>query len=337
MHVSNPSATCLLIRSLQAATHRRRLHEVSDTAVSPAYYADAVKVAGILLQSTDPGAGWASAGDNGVYIAVANQPGRNYKGLVPAALAVGPVRDATGTKSNYDVTNNVAVRFSEGLLGSCTDENGAEITATDSCVVPTVAIYATNPANAVDAAAPTDSSMPDGFAPVSGVVTLRVGGADTGALPCTAPGCTASLRAPVTETATPSMLYQCFQVVAGQIKLSTDAVASPASRAIEVIAGQAPTFTCDVKQAGSYLVGRYPDPNYKAGVPEHDYSNIPNLVSGSPNIRDVGHCRPQCGFSRHAQGLESTQKCLPDASGAVFMWHTERWRDALASWKLGQP
>lgn len=65
----------------------------------------------------------------------------------------------------------------------------------------------------------------------------------------------------------------------GQLKLSADAVATTASHAVEVVVGQVPAFTCSVKQAGSYLVGGYPDPDYRAGVGETIYNNLTSLVS----------------------------------------------------------
>jgi hypothetical protein len=292
--------------SPQAVTHpvRRRLHQV---AFRPVYYADAVEVAGLLLQSADPAAGWLSAGDNGVYTAVANQLGRSYKYLAPA-LAVGPALAAGGSKSDSSVANNVAVSFSENLLGSCKDENGADIIDSGSCVVPTATMYGTNPADGVVNAAalthPADASVPAGFVAVSGVVTLRVGGTDGGALPCAVPGCTASLRMPLLQAPAPSQLYQCFQVVDGQIKLAAKVVATTASHAVEQQPGQVPTFTCSVKEAGSYLVGRYADPNRSDGVPQTVYSNLTNLVSGS---QGVAHYRTQCSFISHPQCLESTQ------------------------------
>lgn len=242
-------------------------------------------VVDLLLVGTDPAAGWASGGDNGVYVGVTNHPGRSYQGLA-TALAVGPVQNADGSKADAAVKNNVAISFSGNLLGSCTDANGQPITGDDTCVVSTVAIYATDPAGAVSdptaLTSPADASVPAGFAAVSGAVTLKVGPADTGVLPCAVAGCTANIRVPVFERADPSKLYQCFQVINGVLVLSTAAVATTASRAIEGAVGEVPAFTCNVKQAGSYLVGKYPDPNYRAGAAESEsvYNNLTTLVSG---------------------------------------------------------
>lgn len=180
---------------------------------TPAYLdAATLDVADLLLQATDPGAGWASSGDNGVYVAVTNQAGHSYQGLSPAALAVGPVADASSSRSDASVRDNVVVTFSGDLLGSCPDQDTGVVAASDSCIVPVVAIYATDPAGAMDAAAAKDASVPDGFEAVSGAVTLKAGGADSGALPCVDEGCTATLRFPVMEAAAVSQLYQCFQV-----------------------------------------------------------------------------------------------------------------------------
>lgn len=252
----------------------------ADTFV-PVYLDQAlVDVAALLQQAADPGAGWASSGDNGVYIGVANQPGRQYQGLTTAAVAAGPIATSSGTKADAADRDNVVVTFSGNLQGNCTDENGVAITNSDSCVVPVATIYVTDSAGAVDPAIEPDISVPSGYAPVSGAVTLEVAGTDKGALPCTAATCYATLRFPVMETANASKLYQCFQVVDGQVVLSSGSVASAASRAIDAgNTGDVPTFSCNVKQAGTYLVGKYPDPNYGEGVAESPYANITGLVS----------------------------------------------------------
>lgn len=239
---------------------------------------DASTVADLLLASTDPGAQWASSGDNGVYVAVANQPGRSYKALV-SALAVGPVADATGTRADASIKDNAVVSLSDNLVGSCTDDNGVAVSG-DACIVPSVAIYATDPAGALNAGASLTDSVPDGFQPVSGVVTIKIGGVSSGSLPCSAVGCTASIRFPVMESANRSQLYQCFQVVNGQVLLSAAAVEGTASRAIDAVAGDVPTFTCKVKQAGTFMVGKYPDPSYtQEGIAETTYTNVTDLVS----------------------------------------------------------
>jgi hypothetical protein len=190
--------------------------------------------------------------------------------------------DATGSRADPAIKDNMVITLSDNLVGSCTDSDGNAVTDS-SCVVPTVAIYATDPAGAINAAAPEAASVPDGFSAVSGVVTLSVAGSSSGLLPCFTAGCTAAIRFPVMETADMSKLYQCFQVVGGQVALNAEAVASTASRSIEAAVGVAPTFSCNVKQAGSYLVGRYPDPSYKEGVAESLYASETGLVS-------VCHC-----------------------------------------------
>jgi hypothetical protein len=256
-----------------------------------AYLEDASSVANLLLSSTSPGAGWASSGDSGVYVGVANLPGRSYLGL-ETVVAVGPVADTTGSRSDASDKSNVVITLNGNLAGSCTDENGQPITASDTCVVPTEVIYATDPAGAIDSANPVDATVPSGFEAVSGVVTLRVGSAMDGNLPCATAGCTATLRVPVFETRDVSKLYQCFQVVDGKVVLSADAVATAASRDITAQAGSAPTFSCNVKQAGSYLVGKYPDPRYSAGVSESVYNNLTTLVSiaGMAKGRGIDDC-----------------------------------------------
>lgn len=287
---------CAAVRlRAQAMGPSRRLQQDNKTAPAPAEepvveaapafvpaYLDAatLDVADLLLQATDPGAGWASSGDNGVYVAVANQAGRSYQGLTTAALAVGPVADVSSSRSDASLRDNVVITFSGDLLGSCPDQDTGVVAPSDSCIVPTVTIYATDPAGAIDASAPKDASVPDGFEAVSGALTLKAGGADKGLLPCAIEGCTATLRFPVREAAVASKLYQCFQVVDGVVVLSGEAVASQASRAIDAgNTGDVPTFSCAVKQAGTYLVGKYPDPNYREGAAESPYASITGLVS----------------------------------------------------------
>jgi hypothetical protein len=290
------------------------VEEEPAAAFAPAYMdAATLDVADLLLAATDPGAGWASSGDNGVYVAVANQAGRNYPGLA-AALAVGPVADASSSRSDASVRDNVVVTFSGDLLGSCPDQDTGVVAASDSCVVPTVAIYATDPAGAIDAAAAKDASVPDGFEAVSGALTLKAGGADSGLLPCAVEGCTATLRFPVMEPAAASKLYQCFQVVDGVVVLSGEAVASQASRAINAgNTGDVPTFSCAVKKAGTYLVGKYPDPNYREGVAESPYASITGLVSFA-SVWLLVFCTTQ--FSQQ-HALLSSQGCLHVGGCAV--------------------
>lgn len=244
---------------------------------APAYLDEAMMdVTALLQQATDPGAGWASSGDNGVYIGVANQAGRSYPPFVNGALAAGPIAAEGGAKAAADSRDNVVITFSGNLQGTCE----GELEPVDSCVVPVAIIYATDPDGAVDPAAAKHSSVPDGFEAVSGAVTLRVGGEVSGLLPCVTAGCYATVQFPVMETAAASKLYQCFQIVNGQTILSSEAVRSAASRAIDAgNTGDVPTFSCEVKQAGTYLVGKYPDPNYTEGVPESPYASLTGLVS----------------------------------------------------------
>lgn len=54
------------------------------------------------------------------------------------------------------------------------------------------------------------------------------------------------------------------------------------------MAGDVPTFTCNVKQAGSYVVGKYADPSYTQGVPESVYTNATDLVSSVLSMQLVG-------------------------------------------------
>lgn len=261
---------CLLPCLLQAPGHARSLQETTNTTTPsfvPVYMADATAIVDLLLQSTTPATQWASSGDNGVYVGVANQLGRNYKGL-QSAVAVGPVSAAGGSQADASVKDNVVISVSDNLVGTCKDESGADVTG-GSCLAPLTAVYVTDPAGALDQKAFLTDVVPDGFKAVSGVVTLQAGKVFKGALPCATAGCTATLRVPVMESADVSKLYQCFQVVDGKVYLSTDAVAGAASRDIVTAAGDVPTFTCAVKQVGSYLVGKYPDPKYQqAGVAE---------------------------------------------------------------------
>lgn len=245
--------------------------------------ADATTVANLLLQSTTPATQWASSGDNGVYVGVSNQLGRSYKGLA-SAVAVGPVAVAGGGQADATVKDNAVISFSDNLAGTCVDDAGAAVPG-GACLVPVVAVYVTDPAGALDSKSSLTDSVPDGFAPVSGVVTLKAGSTSTGAFPCATAGCTATVRFPVMETADVSKLYQCFQVADGKVSLSADAVAGAASRAVTATAGDVPTFSCNVKQAGSYLVGKYPDPKYsQGGVAESPYSNI-DVVSARAFVR----------------------------------------------------
>lgn len=266
---------CLLPCLMQAAGQARSLQQSTNTTTPsfvPAYMADATAIADLLLQSTTPATQWASSGDNGVYVGVANQLGRNYKGL-QSAVAVGPVSAAGGSQADASVKDNVVISLSDNLVGTCKDETGADITD-GSCLVPLTAVYVTDPAGALDQKGFLTEVVPDGFKAVSGVVTLQAGKVAKGALPCATAGCTASLRFPVMESADVSKLYQCFQVVDGKVYLSTDAVAGTASRDIVTAAGEVPTFTCAVKQAGSYLVGKYPDPKYQQAGAAEQYANI---------------------------------------------------------------
>lgn len=250
--------------------------EAAEAPFAPLYLDEAMlDVTTLLQQATDPGAGWASSGDNGVYIGVANQAGRSYPSLSPA-LAAGPVMAEGGAKAAAAFRDNIVITFSGNLQGTCE----GELEPIDSCIVPVATICATDPDGAIDPAAAKHSSVPDGFEAVSGAVTLKIGGEVSGTLPCVAAGCYATVQFPVMETAAASKLYQCFIVVNGQAIVSGEAVRSAASRAIDAgNTGDVPIFSCEVKQAGTYLVGKYPDPNYSEGVPESPYASLTGLVS----------------------------------------------------------
>jgi hypothetical protein len=249
---------------------------------SPAYTTEAADVSALLLQSASPASGYKSSGDNGLFVAVSNLLGRSYQAAAPA-LAVGPdLLESDSSKADPSDKDNVPVSFSGNLVGACTDDNGASLTADGGCQVPVVAVYTLDASPALDGTGLT-ADLPDGFTPVSGAVMLIVGGAASGVLPCATAGCTAALTFPVSEAADVTSLYKCVRIAAGKMVMD-DVVVGVASRPVSASAAATPTFACHVKQAGAYVVGRYPDPSYVAGgVPElATYDNVTGYSVGQP-------------------------------------------------------
>lgn len=248
----------------------------------PAYLDAASTLAGLLLQTADPGTGWTSGGDMGVFFAAANLPGRSYQGSA-AVLAVGPVLDAAAHGAESAASSNVVVSMSGELQGTC--ENDAGVAMVDSsCLVSTTAVYSTDTEAALAPGYNTSALLPYLFQAISGAVTLAVAGQSADALPCATPGCVALLRVPVLEAASPAWLYQCFQVVDGQVDFTGTAVASPAASSTPGMAGETPSFSCAVRQTGTYIVGRFFNPSNAQGQGEvlADYDACANMVAGQP-------------------------------------------------------
>jgi hypothetical protein len=248
----------------------------------PAYLDAASTLADLLLQTADPGTGWVSGGDMGVFFAAANLPGRSYQGAA-AVLAVGPVLDAAAHGADSAVSSNVVVSVNGQLQGACENDAGVAVVDT-SCLVGTTAVYATDSEAALAPGYNTSLFLPYLFQPISGAVTLAVAGQSAGALPCATPGCLAQLRVPVLEAASPAWLYQCLEVVDGQVNFTGTAVASPASSTTVGMAGETPSFSCSVRQAGTYVVARFFNPSYSQGQGEvfTDCDACANMVAGAP-------------------------------------------------------
>lgn len=248
----------------------------------PAYLDAASTLAGLLLQTADLGTGWTSGGDMGVFFAAANLPVRSYQGL-SAVLAVGPILDAAAHGADSAASSNVVVSMGGQLQGPC--ENDAGVAVVDSsCVVSTTAVYSTNAEAALAPGYNTSAFLPYLFQPISGAVTLAVAGQSAGALPCATPGCVALLRVPVLEAASPAWLCQCFQVVDGQVDFTGTAVASPPASSTAGMAGETPSFSCAVRQAGTYVVGRFFNPLHAQGQGEvfAGCDACANMVAGQP-------------------------------------------------------
>lgn len=270
---------------------------VTQQPYKPAYMDAAFSVADLLLRSANPGSQWVSSGDAGVFVSVATYAGRGYPSMQPALVA-GPVLDANASRADASVKSNVAIALSGGLTGTCTDDNGVTV-AGDRCLVSTTAVYAPDPAATLASGYLANANLPSGFQVMSGAVTLAVGGESTDTLPCAGSGCTASLQVPVAESADARWLYQCYLVVEGEINARSTAVSSAPGIAINNTM-EVPTFSCSVRQAGMYVVGRYNNPDWQFGAPETSCTSCANMVSAttvaSTTSIKLVHARPQLFF-----------------------------------------
>jgi hypothetical protein len=172
------------------------------------------------------------------------------------------------------------------MVANCTADDSSPLTDSDSCAVPVVAVFTASSTPALDGDGTSAAiALPDGFEPVSGALTLQVDGRAAGLLPCAAAGCTAKLTFPVpaAESAKAGRAFMCVRVnAAGKMQPDTAAVVAgeAAQRAGDA---SAPRFSCDVKQAGTYLLGSYTRPAAPApaqAVPEVvAYDNVTGYVS----------------------------------------------------------
>jgi hypothetical protein len=267
-----------------AATTGRRLQS-DATAFKPAYDQAATLVSGLLLRSTTPATGYTSAGDSGLYVAVANTLGRSYQGLSPAVVAGPTLAAADSSQADAAAAANVRISFSGALVGNCSSgADDAALTNDAACLVPVVAVYSRDAGAALDGVG-ISTSLPAGFSRVSGAATVMVAGAAAGALPCAAAGaCTASITLPVSQPARTNQAFKCVRILSGKMVVVDDAAvvssAQPSSTA-------AASVTCAVKEAGTYLVGIHaaPEPAGQTGltgtgnVALATYENVTGLVS----------------------------------------------------------
>lgn len=248
------------------STQRRLLaNSTTTTYVAPAFLAPTTTIAGLLASSATPGTGYMSAGDNGLYVSVANLLGRSYQGSV---VAVGPDM-AVGGAAVSNSTENVKLVFNQTLTGLCVDEAGVtQPNSTCSDVVVQVQLTYLPEASPVLAdGATTAAGMPSDYATTSGVVSLTVGGSGTAKFPCD--GCTATVTILITEHADPTKSYLCTAVTNGQLSL-LDSSNAVSGAEVTAVAG-VPSVQCSVNKAGSYLIGS----TLKAVAPPGGQTEVP--------------------------------------------------------------